>query len=292
MRVSATDSQGQIGVVWQNVWVEPSPRLSLVASYPGVIQDIDTSRALVFTNESPRRVLIVDCLTGVARPIFSEQPLTYLQEGQLTPSGALLAALVNNSVPQLYEWTPAALVPLGRVVNLDQFVGKMRVEGSWALFSRERETEQGYRVYDLVRRDLRTGDEVLLLAGTTNPSWTSDLAANGDVVFRRNNGYRYDLVRYRQGVFEPLAVAATGINYARTDGTLVVAEVSFNYQGSSCQVYTPTGEEVLAQHQYGFGSDLRAQEGWAACRMPSRRTRSGRGVHPAPDSRSSCRRER
>ena len=267
LAVIATDSQGQTGGVRQAVWVEPSPRLSLVASYPGVIQDIDTSRALVFTNESPRRVLIVDRLTGVAQPIFSEQPQRFLQEGQLTPTGALFTASVNNIVAQLHEWTPAALVPLGPVVALDHFVGKIRVEGPWALFSRERETQQGYRVYDLVRRDLRTGDEVAVLEGTNNPSWTSDLAANGDVVFRRNNGYAYDLVRYRQGVFEPLAVAAPNINYARTDGTLVVAEVGGS-QGWSCRVQTPNGVEDLAQNPSGIGSDVRVQEGWAACRMP------------------------
>lgn len=269
LAVIATDSQGQTGGVRQSVWVEPSPRLSLVASYPGVIQDIDTSRALVFTNESPRRVLIVDRLTGVAQPIFSEQSTQNpLQEGQLTPSGALFAASVNNVVAQLYEWTPAALVTLGHVVALDHFVGKIRVEGPWALFSRERQTQQGYGVYDLVRRDLRTGDEVAVLEGTNNPSWTSDLAANGDVVFRRNNGYAYDLVRYRQGVFEPLAVAASNINYARTDGTLVVAEVGSSSQGWSCRVQTPTGVELLAQNPSGVASDLRVQEGWVACRMP------------------------
>ncbi len=268
LRVRATDSQGQASVEWRDVWVEPSPRLSLVASYPGVIQDIDTSRALVFTKESPRRALIVDRLTGVAQPIFTEQPQSFLQEGQLTPSGALLAASVNNIVAQLYEWTPAALVTLGRVVDLDHFVGKMRVEGAWALFSRERETEEGYRVYDLVRRDLRSGLEVVLLGGTINPSWTSDVAANGDVVFKRPNGFRHDLVRYRQGVFEPLTVAASHIDHARTDGTLVVAAVSFGSQGWSCRAFTPTGEEVIAQHQSGFGSDIRVQEGWAACRMP------------------------
>ena len=224
----------------------------------------------MFTNESPRRVhLIVDRLTGVAQPIFNEQPQHFLQEGQLTPTGALFTASVNNTVAQLHEWTPAALVPLGPVVRpwiTSSARSASRVHGR--LFSRERETQQGYRVYDLVRRDLPLrATKWRCSKARTIPSWTSDLAANGDVVFRRNNGYAYDLVRYRQGVFEPLAVAAPNINYAGTDGTLVVAEVGGS-QGWSCRVHAPTGVEALAQNSSGVASDVRVQEGWVACRMP------------------------
>ena len=265
LRVSATDSLGQIGGRSQNVWVEPSPRLSLVASYPGVIQDIDTSRALVFTNESPRRVLIVNRLTGVARP--SSPSSTELAAGGAVDTvwravrgidqqhrGAALRVDAHRSRA---AWAGRQPRSLRRQDARRGFMGAL---------SREREMP-GYLVYDLVGRDLRTGDEVAVQAGTIKPGWTSDLAANGDVVFRRGSGFAYDLVRYRQGVLEPLAVAASGINYARTDGTFVVAEVYSSNQGYSCLVQTPNGPEVLAQHASGFGFDLRVQEGWVACRM-------------------------
>ncbi len=106
---------------------------------------------------------------------------------------------------------------------------------------------------------------MVLLDHTFNPSMNSDLAANGDVVFVRPTNFGYDLVRYRQGVFEPLAVGAFNPGAARTDGTVVVYTARSG-QGEACRVRTPDGDYVVAEDPSGFSFDLQAREGWAACR--------------------------
>ena len=121
----------------------------------------------------------------------------------------------------------------------------------------------------------------------------SDLAANGDVVFVRPTNFGYDLVRYRQGVFEPLAVGAFNPGAARTDGTVVVYTARSG-QGEACRVRTPDGDYVVAEDPSGFSFDLQAQEGWAACRVafaPSG-LQIGRAVPPARVSRSRPRQAR
>jgi hypothetical protein len=261
--VSAMDAAGQPSVVRRRIWVEPNQRLSLAATFPGLIQDVDATRALVFTDGTPRQVLMIDRLTGSTQAIFSENPDDPLEEGVLTPFGAMFTTYDNNIVSNLYDWRPGSLVPLGLVRDLEQFVGKMRVEGPWALFMRERDLPSGGWSDELYRRDLRTGAEVMVSSNYRGR--TADLASNGDVVFDQPNNYRYDLVRFRDGAFTTLVSGASHLGYARTDGTNVVYLVDFG-AAEFCRVRTPDGDELLAEHEDPFGIDVKAFEGWTACR--------------------------
>jgi Bacterial Ig domain len=257
--IVATDSAGQSTGTWRPVWVESSRRLGLVATLPGLILDIDSTRALVLDEFVPRRALIVDRLTGAAQAIYTEpSPTTStISSGFLTPVGALVHTRTPGQAGRLHEWRNGALTEIATLASIES----LTVAGGWAIYSTIDNATQ-----PLVRRNLLTGVDVTI--STTALNNGNDVTASGDVVYAEPAGVNdFDLYRYSGGSSSPLVVEpAVSTYYPKTDGAIT----AFARNANGIGLHTPNAVETLTSGLSSFASaeDYRVNNGWTAFVRP------------------------
>ena len=179
------DSRGQRALVSRKIFVETSPRLSRVITYPGRILDFDGDRVLTLEAGDPQQPS-THSLSVLTREPIPWPSGWYVNEGfsWLTPTGAILGALggfTSPIRPQLgvHLWRDGLLTAL----TSDCCAGSI-VAGDYAVF------DNGPGLY---RVNTVSGMSTLV---TTANRWPVAVAADGTVIFTNLDDH---LVRDRAG---------------------------------------------------------------------------------------------
>jgi hypothetical protein len=202
---------GHATEVERTVYIDPLTAYDSLGQVPGPIEDFAFGR-LLYAPTSGSPIAVVRTLASGADQSFDLPADRRWSTGYATPAGGIIIGFLSNvsGSSRLYELrngittaVPAQLDGTNTVV----------VNGSYALYELAGGT--------LVRRDLSTGTDVTIAAGSTS----GDVGANGDVAYTSTvSGYSQAL-RYRNGVVTNLTQnASTTIRYdrAKTDGVNVI----------------------------------------------------------------------
>lgn len=222
--VIGTDSAGQTRGAIRTIYIQQHSRLVEVENFDGRILDIQPERVLLLNDPGTAYNLLT--LRERANGQVSIVPLTgkLVIAGFLSPKGAIFVASdpssTSSRIGRVYEWRDATLIDLGEIFTVPES-GGLKVKGDFAIWDTYDQTLQGPT---LLRRDLASGTMIEIARGA-NAGPAADLAANGDVVYTREQSPQlYDIYRYRGGTTSPLTNDAQDYlnGHPITDGINVV----------------------------------------------------------------------
>jgi hypothetical protein len=254
IRADAVDSAGQERGVGRDVHVESSPRLANERAFPDLVVDFDGQRALLQREVDPigSELTIVEAASGIEENV--EVPGQFvIHEAYLTPTGAAYAGLLEDALPEAYDWNHSLLVELGTGGQ------SLQVAGDYAAWVDENDI-------DLLRRRFSTmTDLVVHRLATVGHS----VASNGVVAFsgRTSVDAHDQITMFDAGVATALTADVDRDNgQPRTDGQGVVY---FKTDGDVYEIafHDGTGEIILSGPRTKFpqaGSDYAIAGGWVA----------------------------
>ncbi|NUR33399.1 MAG: hypothetical protein HOQ30_05250, partial [Gemmatimonadaceae bacterium] len=251
LRYDATDSRGQLVVLFRRVYVESSAKLRELASGDNTAMDARGDRAAFYDSTGTLRITTLS--TGATETVQIDPSAgTPTQVGFVTPTGAIFV----TSRGRVIELRNGSVIDLGQsnqLLTSGPTTTSLRVAGNYAVFS---------TVDGLLLRDLTTGTNVTVAP----PASFQDVAANGDVVY--GNGPA--VYRYRAGTIVQVSSASgTKLLWPLTDGTNVVY-TTWNGTGD-IRLFDGTSETILAPARSGGATpdnDYAVNGGWVAFVKP------------------------
>ena len=231
------DATNSSSGVMRRVYVESSSHLSLVATVPGHVRDVADGK-LLWVDAASSTLRLHDIAAETDEDVVTDADVFgYFWIAYLTPHGVLHAKW-DTAVQQyaVFELRDGTTLSLGNCDVAPQ------VKGHYALLSRP-----SLVASTLVLRDLDAGTDTTV-ATNTAPASSSDLAANGDVVYYDATwGYVY---RYHAGTTTQVSSDVVGVVADNPCGPLTDgANVAYVRQGASSYVVhlnDGAGEVTLA----------------------------------------------
>jgi hypothetical protein len=269
LQLRARDSAGQVVTEQRTVYVDSSPRLSLLESVDGQIFDVAPDRILFLDTSGGPILKIRSRATGqdVAVPAIEGGTPQY---GFLTPTGAIFVAQGDNVLSAgVYDWRGSG-APIA--FGLPNSAASLTVAGNYAIWTGQQSPTYTGEII-LFRRDLVPGTTIEVVDHAVG-NWRNGVAGNGDVTFWGTSD-GYNIYRYRNGITTRLTNDTNLWNtYPITDGINVVyrkhTPCCFE-QTYALTMYGESGEVILTPprtQEPAPGTDYAARGGWIAYTRP------------------------
>jgi hypothetical protein len=257
LELQGRDSVGQTVRETRTVYVEPSARLSEVASVAGPIVDVESDRLLyVISGDNGDGLKIHNWATGATTTVSVPAGKVVDREFSfLTPTGAIyITKDIGGNVlsSRIYDWRNGTLENLGQPNSAHS----LTVEGDYAIWN------EGQLLF---LRQFSAG--TVTQVSTSSGNWQNDVASNGVVGFWSTD---YNIISYKDGTFTELTNDGLRNTYVLTDGTAFIYRkhtACCSNQEYAITLHDGNHEIILTDFREREplpGTDFQIRNGWVA----------------------------